>query len=188
MNAAVISNPARRTKPGRARRTRVLAVGLALLAAVGIVVVRLATRSSSSTAVSAAAQHYVPVPADPAIEKAWGIRFTGLILAADGGALDVRYQVVDPSKSGRIHGGTTANPDPAAAIKNLPVFIREAGGGAILPTSAMMHFEHFHFQTEQIGNTYSILYGNSGGLLHVGDKVTIWMADGLKQYHVVVSS
>jgi hypothetical protein len=188
MNAVAMSNPVRRSTPGRARKSRIVLAGLALLAAVGIVGLRLATRPGSSTAVVAKGQHYVPVPADPAIEKAWGIRFTGLILAADGGALDVRYQVTDAAKSGRIHGGSVSNPNPATAIKNLPVFIREAGGGAILPTSAMMHFEHFHFQTEAVGNTYSILYGNSGGLLHVGDMVTIWMADGLKLHHVVVSS
>ena len=34
------------------------------------------------------------------------------------------------------------------------------------------------FQTELVGTTYSLLYGNSGGLLHVGDRVTIKMADG----------
>jgi hypothetical protein len=51
-----------------------------------------------------------------------------------------------------------------------------------------MHFEHFHFQTETLGSTFSILYGNSGGLLHVGDKVTIRMPDGLELHHVVISS
>jgi hypothetical protein len=52
----------------------------------------------------------------------------------------------------------------------------------------MMHFEHFHFQTEVMGSTYSVLYGNSGGLLHLGDKITIHMADGLELRNVVVAN
>jgi hypothetical protein len=155
--------------------------------AVGVVAVRLAAKPAASTAVQAQKLHFVPVPTSPAIEQAWGIRFTAVILGADRGVLDVRYEVVNPAKSSRIHGGTVANPDPNAALKSLPVFIREAGGGNIMPTSAMMHFEHFHFQVETVGSGFSILYGNSGGLLHVGDKVTIRMADGLEIKHVVIA-
>ena len=100
----------------------------------------------------------------------------------------MRYQVVNVAKSARIHGGATANADPTAATKALPTFIRESDGLKITPQSAMMHFEHFHFQSEKLGSTYSILYGNSGGLMHVGDKVTIRMADGLEIKHAVVAN
>ena len=54
--------------------------------------------------------------------------------------------------------------------------------------AAMLHFEHFHFQTELLGNTYSIIYGNSAGAVHVGDNVTIVMADGLQLHHVIASN
>jgi len=188
MTATAVPARVRRPSPARGRRRRVLIAVMLVVGAVGVFALRLANRSPAATAVAAPTAHYVPIPADPAIEAAWGIRFTALIIAADGGVLDVRYQVVDPAKSGRIHGGSTNNPDPQAAVKNLPSFIRESDGQRILPGSAMMHFEHFHFQTEALGNTYSILYGNSGGLLHVGDKVTIVMTDGLRLAHVTVSS
>ena len=102
--------------------------------------------------------------------------------------LDVRYTVVNSAKSARIHGGSVSNPDPQKAVANLPTFIREDGGGQIKPSAAMMHFEHFHFQTEAVGSGFSILYGNAGGLLHVGDRVTIRMADGLELQHVYVNS
>ena len=51
-----------------------------------------------------------------------------------------------------------------------------------------MHFEHFHFQTEAVGNTFSIMYGNAGGLFHAGDKITIHMNDGLEIRHVVIAT
>jgi hypothetical protein len=95
--------------------------------------------------------------------------------------------VVDAAKSGRIHGGK-AGVDPQAQLANLPVLIVESTGKKLSASSAMMHFEHFHFQTELLGNTYSILYGNSGGILHLGEKITIHLADGLELQHVVVSS
>jgi len=163
-------------------------VAVLLLAATAILTMRMARTPRPTTAVATDAAHFVPVPRSAAIEMAWGIRFTDMILGADGGIVDVRYEVVDPAKSGRIHGGSTANPDPQEAVKNLPVFVDETDGARVLPTSAMMHFEHFHFQTEQLGNTYSIIYGNAGGALHVGDKVTVLMTDGLKLQHVVVAN
>lgn len=189
MSAVALPRPQRRGRLRPTRRGRiVLGVVLLTVLAVGVVAIRLAARPASSTAVQPKQIHFVPVPTNPAIEQAWGIRFSALILGADRGILDVRYVVVNPSKSSRIHGGSVANPDPNAALKSLPVFIKEGGaGGEILPSSAMMHFEHFHFQTETTGSGFSILYGNSGGLLHVGDKVTIKMADGLEIKHVVIA-
>jgi len=189
MSTVAIPRSTRPTDPGRLHRRRLIVGALVVvLASGGILALRLTTRSSGATAVSAPSPRFVPIPADPAIEQGWGIRFVALILGADRGVLDVRYQVTNTAKSPRIHGGTASNPDPNLAVKSLPTFIRESDGNKILPTSAMMHFEHYHFQTETLGSTYSILYGNSGGLLHVGDKVTIVMADGLKLQHVVVAS
>jgi hypothetical protein len=186
VTAIALPRPTPPQRRGRLRR-RTLIAAVVVAAAIGILAARLASRSAATTAVQADTARFVPIPVDHAIEQAWGIRFVTLILGADRGVLDVRYQVTNTAKSPRIHGGS-ASPDPAAALKSLPTFIRESGGGKILPTSAMMHFEHFHFQTETLGSTFSILYGNSGGLLHVGDKVTIRMPDGLELHHVVISS
>jgi len=186
VSAVIAPGPAHR-RPVRVGRNRLAATAVLLALAAVVFGLRLAARPPSPVS-QPPLPHTTPMPASPAIEAAWGIRFSALILGADRGMLDVRYQVVDPAKSGRIHGGSTNNPDPQAAVKNLPSFIRESDGQRILPGSAMMHFEHFHFQTEALGNTYSILYGNSGGLLHVGDKVTIVMTDGLRLAHVTVSS
>jgi hypothetical protein len=163
-----------------------LVSALLVAALVGVIGVRLAARPANVHTTSGARLHFVPLPSNPAIEAGWGIRFTAVLLEADRGMLDVRYQVVDPAKSGRIHGGKSGV-DPKAQVANLPTMILESGHGRLTPSSAMMHFEHFHFQTELVGNTYSLLYGNSGGLLHLGDKVTIQLADGLQLPHVVVA-
>jgi len=189
VTASTVHHPVgRAAPPRRTRRATLVAIVAALVVAALILGVRLATQPRSSVAVSnAAPTRFVPLPASPAIASGWGIRFTGFFLEADRGLIDLRYQVVDPAKSARIHGGSALNPDPDAALKALPVFIDEANGKQILPESAMLHFEHFHFQTELIGNTYSIIYGNTGGLLHVGDKVTIKMNDGTQLRHVVVA-
>jgi hypothetical protein len=155
---------------------------------VGLLGLRLATQTGGTRIEAAAPARFVPLPQSSAIAAAWGIRFTGFFMEADRGLIDVRYQVVDSAKSGRIHGGSATNPDPEAAVKALPTFIDENNGKKIYPTSAMLHFEHFHFQTELLGNTYSIIYGNSAGAVHVGDKVTIVMADGLQLHHVIASN
>jgi hypothetical protein len=186
MSTMTVPRRAGTQRPGRARRGFVVAV-VVVVAAVGIVGIRLAARSGGATTVEPQIPHYAPIPADPAIEGAWGIRFVAVILGGDRGLLDVRYQVTDLAKSARIHGGS-ASSDPQAAVKNLPTFIREADGRKILPASAMMHFEHQHYQTEKLGTAFSMIYGNAGGVLHTGDKVTIRMADGLELRHVVVSS
>jgi hypothetical protein len=175
--------PSGRKKP----LLRVLAPVAVMGIGVGVLGFRLSTQHTASHPATTAAGHFVPLPSSPAIETGWGIRFTGVLIEADRGIIDIRYQVVDAAKSGRIHGGK-AGVDPQAQLANLPALVLESSGKKITATSAMMHFEHFHFQTELVGNTYSILYGNSGGLLHIGDKISIHMADGLRLDHVVVAS
>jgi hypothetical protein len=188
MSALAVAGPMAPSGGARHKKPLVWLLVSALLGAavVGVVWARLAARPAGVHTTPAARLHFVPLPSSPAIESAWGIRFTAVLLEADRGMLDVRYQVVDPAKSGRIHGGK-AGVDPIAQLANLPSVILESGKGRLTASSAMMHFEHFHFQTELLGNTYSLLYGNSGGLLHLGDHVTIHLADGLQLQHIVVA-
>jgi hypothetical protein len=186
MSTLTISSP---IAPGGAGRKKLLvwllASALLVGATIGVIGLRLSARPAGVHLAPQGRLHFVPVPSSPAIESAWGVRFTAVLLEADRGMVDIRYQVVDPAKSGRIHGGKSGV-DPKAQLANLPTIILESGRGRLTPSSAMMHFEHFHFQTELVGSTYSLLYGNSGGLLHLGDKITIHLSDGLQLQHVVV--
>jgi hypothetical protein len=180
-----------RIAPGGAGRKKplvwLLVSALLVAAVVGVIGLRLAARPANVHTSSGAQLRFVPLPSSPAIESGWGIRFTAVLLEADRGMVDVRYQVVDPATSGRIHGGKSGV-DPKAQLANLPSMILESGHGRLTASSAMMHFEHFHFQTELVGNTYSLLYGNAGGLLHLADRITIHMSDGLELPHVVVAN
>jgi hypothetical protein len=179
--------PILRPRPGRRKRGFLVSL-VVIAAAAGILGVRLATSHVTTIHTAAGVHRLVAVPASPAIEAAWGLRFTAVLLEADRGLIDMRYQVVDPAKSGRIHGGKNGATAPQTQLANMPNVVLESSGKKIGASSAMMHFEHFHFQTELLGSTYSMIYGNSGGLLNVGDKVAIQMADGLKLEHIVVAN
>jgi hypothetical protein len=190
MSAASLADPLVPARGAGRRRAlgRLLVPALLLAAIAAVIGVRMSSLSSSPTHRPASSLRLVPIPSNPAVEQAWGIRFTAVLIEADRGMLDLRYQVVDPAKSGRIHGGKGGSIDPKAQLENLPTLVLESTGKKLKPSSAMMHFEHFHFQTELLGSTYSLLYGNAAGLLHVGDKITIELADGLQLRHVVVAN
>jgi hypothetical protein len=117
------------------------------------------------------------MPTSAAIESQWGIRFTDVVLLADGGLIEMRYQVLDPAKSARIHSGT---------LKDLPVIKVEESGKVISSQSLMFHFHHG--DTNAQGRTYSILYGNAGGAIHFHSRVTIQLADGLQLQHILVQN
>jgi hypothetical protein len=117
------------------------------------------------------------MPTSAAIESQWGIRFTNLVLLADGGLIEMRYQVLDPAKSTRIHSGT---------LKDLPVLKVEDSGKVVSSQSLMFHFHHG--DTNAQGRTYSILYGNAGGAIHLHSRVAIQLPDGLQLQHILVQN
>ena len=119
------------------------------------------------------------MPVSAAIEQSWGIRFTALSVLADGGLIELRYQVVDPSRSARIHTG-----DTTSETKNLPTLVVEGTGAKVESRSVMFHFHH---ASDKDGRLYSIIYGNAGGALKPHTLVTIHMADGSELQHVPVT-
>jgi hypothetical protein len=122
--------------------------------------------------------HVAAAPSNPAIEQAWGIKFTNAVLLADNGLVDLRYIVVNPSTAGRIHSGAQNQPQ-------LPTVRNERTGALIKPSAAVLHFHHG--TTTADGRTYSVIYGNAGNALRSGDLVTIIMKDGLKLEHLQVT-
>jgi hypothetical protein len=93
-----------------------------------------------------------------AIEQQWGIRLTQIGVTADGGLVDIRYQVVDADKA------LSFLDRPA----NMPVLIAEDTNVTVRAT-AMMPMRH----DVQAGRTYFILYRNTGGAIHRGGMVTV---------------
>ncbi len=115
------------------------------------------------------------MPSNPKIESEWGIRFTTVVLLADSGLVEMRYQVLDASKAGRLHSGGT---------ENLPVIHVEGSNKVVSSQSLMFHFHHGANSTE--GRTYSILYSNADGAIPVRGLVTIEMPGGTRLEHIPV--
>jgi hypothetical protein len=165
--------------PGRAAQQRsmlrlVLCSLVAIALAIGVVSWRLQDRGTRVTAAPGA-----KMPASATIEQNWGIRFVALSVLADGGLIELRYQVVDPAKSGRIHVG-----DAQSDTKNLPVLVEEGTGAKVQSRSVMFHFQH---SGDVSGRLYSIIYGNAGGALKPHTLVTIRLSDGSELQHVPVT-
>jgi hypothetical protein len=118
----------------------------------------------------------LPIPSSPQIEQEWGIRITLVQLLADGGLVEIRYEVLNTDRANRLHADTS--------LDSIPTILVEGSTNSIQARSLMFHFHHGDKGTE--GRTYSIVYGNSGGSLHRGSLATVRMADGLTLQHVPV--
>lgn len=105
-----------------------------------------------------------PAPAKAVLDltKDWGIEVIGLHLTAAGYMLDFRYRVTDPAKAA-----------PIFLRKSQPVLIDEATGHkfsvARPPTVGPLRSS----QPPQSGRTYFMLFGNPGGFVKAGGKVTV---------------
>jgi len=99
------------------------------------------------------------VPQDPSVESKSGIRVTRANLAGDGGLIDLRYIVLDPTLATEFTGNTDAP----------PVIVR---GGAKLDRVAAMREGH----DLRPGQTYYLIYLNRAGTVHRGDKIDLEIA------------
>lgn len=105
-----------------------------------------------------------------AFEEATGVHIVRVVLAAGGGMIDLRYQVIDPDKALVIHDS-----------ENPPAIMDEATG-KIFATPWM---NHSHSGEYQAGVTYYTILMNSGGVLAKGSKVTVILG-GARLEHIVV--
>jgi hypothetical protein len=95
------------------------------------------------------------------LEERWGIQITMLGVTADGGMLDLRYRMIDPSKVIDLQ-----------ELETEVVFIVEKDGYTFRAATAMNHRHD-----AQIGLIYSMLYFNQNGAVHPGDLVTVQIGD-----------
>lgn len=117
-------------------------------------------------------------PSSPTVEAAWGIRFTNVLVMADNGGVELRYQVVDTAKAAKIHQG-------AQMSNELPSIQVEGTDSSVAPSAVLMHFHH---GDTSAGRTYSIIYGNAGGVIASGEFVSVVMKDGLTLKHIQVTN
>ena len=103
------------------------------------------------------------------VEQEWGIRVTMIGVTADGGLLDMRFQVTDADLA-------AAFLDDAA---NLPLIVDE-DSGAIVRSAALMANKH----DLQAGRTYFVLYRNASGAIQRGSSVSLVFGE-LRLEHLI---
>jgi hypothetical protein len=172
------STPGLRGRPSRLLIPFAIVVAAALLATGIRAGVGLYEKYQAQKAEAAAAQAVrLPMPSSPEIEQEWGVRVTLVQLLAAGGLVEIRYEVLNTDRANRLHADTS--------LEAIPSILLEGSDSKIKSQSLMFHYHHGDKGTE--GRTYSIVYGNSGGILHRGSFVTVRMADGLTLKHVPVN-
>jgi hypothetical protein len=147
-----------------------LPTALALLALVGAVTFRMST--AARVPLPAA-----PVPTSPSIEERWGIRITQLGLTADGGMVDLRYQIVDPNKALPLIESENSNPQNQAP----PVALVAEDSGDRVDSIALMPPKHDLVP----GRTYFLLFHNTRNSISAGRPATVAVGD-LQLEHIVV--
>lgn len=143
--------PARPTRR-RGRWARGLLVA-GLVAAVGL--------GGSLAAQAAGGKGRPAVPKDARVEAASGVQITRVSMAADGGLLDVRYTVLEPTKARKW----------AADTKKPPV-VRNQRNQRLFDRVAAMRDSH----ELRSGQTYYVIYLNSAGGVKRGDKIDLTIA------------
>jgi hypothetical protein len=138
------STPAR---PGL-RTTALLAVPLALVGVVGT-----ATRH-------ARASNGYTLPQSSGLEQATGVRIKALKVVGDHGIVQLDYDVIDPEKATRFQSDTQ-HPPRIKDTQHQP--------DGLIWRAAVMKQGH----SMRAGQTYYVLYQNSGGAVQAGDVVTI---------------
>lgn len=94
------------------------------------------------------------------IEDLWGVRFMHVALVAEGGLLDIRYQVTDPDKAVYMFD----------EVENIPRII--ASNGTELAMNDDPHSHDLEF-----GFSYFFLLRNVDDSVKPGDQVTIAVGD-----------
>jgi len=147
----------------RSREAAVLAgLVLALLAALAVWMIQ------SSSGGGGGGQS--PAAAEAAFIEETGIRILRVALVADGGMLDLRYQILDPDKAVVAHDTET------------PPTLVDDDSGQELKTPFHDHTNDRDFRP---GLTYFELILNPQGVIRRGDSISVLMGDARLE-HVVV--
>jgi len=99
-----------------------------------------------------------------------GVRLVRVAVTAGGGLLDLRYQVVDPSKAVTVHEAKT------------PPAIIDERTGLVLNRLLM---GHAHQGQLKPAVSYYLVFENTGNWVHRGSEITVLLGDAEVE-HVVV--
>lgn len=93
----------------------------------------------------------------PQVEERYGVRITQVAVTAEGGFVDFRFQVLDPSKL----------MDMMETVETMPILVMR-DGHTLKANAPMEHKTNF-----QAGRQYWMLYYNTGNIIKPGDVVTM---------------
>ncbi len=99
-----------------------------------------------------------------------GLRVLRVFSTANGGMIDMRYQVTDPDKAIIIHD-----------VDNPPRFMNEATGKII----NRPYHDHSSGSTLKAGLSYNEILVNEGGVIQRGDRITIFVGQSRLE-HIIV--
>ncbi len=109
---------------------------------------------------STSAQWQRPVVSKEEFERLTGVRIVQLAITGGGGLIDLRYQVVDPTKADVIHSSVSAIIDQTT--------------GVVVSETLM---GHEHSGVYKAGVTYYSIYENPGNLVQRGSVVNVLLGD-----------
>jgi len=148
--------------------------GVLIAAGIGALVLWLPQRSSGEPRADsrAAPPPEWQRPAVPAsgLPEHSGVRLSRVAVTGGGGLLDLRYQVVDPSKAVVVHEAKT------------PPAIIDERTGLVLNRLLMGHAHHGQLKPAV---SYYLIFENTGNWVRRGSEVTVLLGDAQVE-HVVV--
>jgi hypothetical protein len=150
----------------RSKKIIMLAVTAILVLALGGGFAYRAIAHSRQTSVQAEQQQ----KANDAIADRLGIRITKVVVTADGGLVDLRYQVIDPDKAVFLFDN----------LDVVPQVIAE--NGEVIKLESLPHRHDVY-----AGLAYFILYRNSQNSVKPGSQVTVVVGDDLRLENMAVA-
>ena len=155
--------------PGRVRIAGFL-VGVLVAAGIGALALWLPQRSNGQTSAEPPPQWQRPAVSAAGLAERSGVRLVRVAATAGGGLLDLRYQVVDPSKAVTVHEART------------PPAIIDERTGLVLNRLLMGHAHHGQLKPAV---TYYLIFENTGNWVRRGSEVTVLLGNAQVE-HVVV--
>jgi hypothetical protein len=156
--------------PGRVRIAGFLA-GVLIAAGILVLALWLPQRSNGQTSsVAPPPQWRRPAVSASGLAEQSGVRLVRVAVTGAGGLLDLRYQVVDPSKAVAVHEAKT------------PPAIIDERTGLVLNRLLMGHAHHGQLKAAV---SYYLIFENTGNWVRRGSEVTVLLGDAQVE-HVVV--
>jgi hypothetical protein len=156
--------------PGRVQIAGFLA-GALIAAGIGVLALWLPQRSNGQTSADGPPPQWRrPAVSAPGLAERSGVRLIRVAVTGGGGLLDLRYQVVDPSKAVTVHEART------------PPAIIDERTGLVLNRLLMGHAHHGQLKPAV---SYYLIFENTGNWVRRGSEVTVLLGNAQVE-HIVV--